>query len=308
MSSNIFTSESHNWGTAVHETAHAIFRLSDEYNGCVCFEAERGANMFETPEACAAFNRAHNFSEPECNIIEGYNAQKWYSPERRVLFKTKEECWEYNRKNDLPIKSCQTFVDQEGTWFRSVYGVCIMQDDGDRRVNHFQQTCQVIIKDYYETLEADILTATSLPETTLLSNMFGYEPVAVLEMEQKNLTDVNLKVKDMVYGVPTKNILRHGTMDLEFKNRKGELLHHICMNRPTEIAFYGAHGKNKKEVMREGSCILLVPVKKELAQATIKTRVRESDGIAMRSVDSHLKFEFDIFEKIKKEYFELLGN
>ena len=306
LSSNVFTTESHNWGTAVHETAHAIFRLSDEYNGCVCFESERGANMFETAAACAAFNQANNFSEPECNIIEGYDNQKWYSPERRVLFKTEEECWEYNRKNDLPIKSCQTFVDREGTWFRSVYGVCIMQDDGDRRVNDFQRTCQVIINDYYDKLEIDaVATEMSMAETTL-TNMFGYEPVVVLELEQSNLTKMNLKVKDIIYGVPTKNILKHGAMDLEFKGKSGKLVHHLCINRPTEVAFHGANGHNSKEIMRDGSCILLVPFTKELAQATIKSRINPSDGLAIRSAKSEIKFEFDIFEKIKKEYFELL--
>lgn len=307
LSSNVFTSEAYNWGTAVHETAHAIFRLSDEYNGCVCFESERGANMFESAEACEEFNQKNNFSKPECNIIEGYDNQKWYSPERRVLFKTEEECFQYNRENNLPIKSCQTFIDQEGTWFRSVHGVCIMQDDGDRRVNNFQRTCQVIINDYYEILEAEPIAAATLPTTTLFNNMFGYEPVVVLEMEQKKLTDLNLKVKDIIYGVPTKNILRHGAMDLEFKGQSGEMVHHLCINRPTEVAFHGASGKNSKEVMRKGSCILLIPFNKDLAQVTIKTRVRSDDRLAIRGTKPELKFEFDLFEKIKKEYHELLN-
>ena len=307
LSSNMFTSESHNWGTAVHETAHAVFRLSDEYNGCVCFEAERGANMFESATACEEFNRENNFSNPECNIIAGHDNQAWFSPERRVIFKTEEECWEYNRANNLPIKSCQTFINSEGTWSRSVYGICIMQDDGNRRVNNFQRTCQVIIKDYYEILEADVLAIASLPKTTV-QNMFGYEPVVVLEMEQNNLKEINLNVKDMIYGVPTKNILRHGEMNLEFTNRTGEMMHHLCIDRPTDVAFYGGLGKNGEEVLREGSCILLVPFKKELSQAIIKPRVKKTEELAIKSVQPNLQFEFDLLEKIKKEYLELLGN
>ena len=75
---NLFTAESYNFGTAIHESAHAIFNLSDEYDLCACFEHPDGANMFSSLKGCQDFNKANGFPVSDCTPLEHLNGQSWY--------------------------------------------------------------------------------------------------------------------------------------------------------------------------------------------------------------------------------------
>ena len=52
---NLFTSEYYNFGTAVHETGHAVFNFYDEYNSCACTQRQNGKNVFNELVDCQDF-------------------------------------------------------------------------------------------------------------------------------------------------------------------------------------------------------------------------------------------------------------
>ena len=179
---NFFTSESYNHGTAVHETAHAIFNLSDEYDQCACFENPRGANVFASLHNCQSFNKKHGFPEEECSSIKHVNGKDWYMSETNVYFTSEAACMSYNTEQGYQKSSCERFIDIEGNqWYRSLEGLCIMQDDGDEIVRDFKRTCGRIIENYYDKLRNK--QGSFLANQEMQENIFGYEPVVLMELQ-----------------------------------------------------------------------------------------------------------------------------
>ena len=66
-----------NWGTAVHECGHAIFHLSDEYEGCACFQADGQSNVFRERAECEAWNMANGFPTASCYELTDVYARSW---------------------------------------------------------------------------------------------------------------------------------------------------------------------------------------------------------------------------------------
>ena len=200
LAHDVFTAESFNWGTAVHETAHAIFNLSDEYEGCACFEGEGGGNMFKSLAACKAFNSKHGFDPNDCSELINYQGVKWYMSEKSVLFDTEIACQAFNRNNGFEVESCSRFININGQmYFRSEAGLCIMQDDGDRIVRKFQPTCATLIQQYYDQLAPIAMYSVgAVPGEQ--SNYYGYEAVVAMELSIKN-GDWGLEVEEVCYGV-----------------------------------------------------------------------------------------------------------
>ena len=182
VTNTLFTSESYNIGTAVHESAHAVFKLSDEYDQCACFETGDWSNVFQSIDKCIDFTRENGMSVAACRKVVSYSGSEWYTPEENTFFSSPEACRNYNLNNNISPDSCVTFIDfmgQRSYW--AFKGTCIMHDDGDHVIRQFQDVCGSIIKKYYERLENDDLAVIPFSNNTILSenadNMFGYEKV-----------------------------------------------------------------------------------------------------------------------------------
>ncbi|MEM6964535.1 MAG: hypothetical protein AAF573_07210 [Bacteroidota bacterium] len=312
LSNNTFTTEVYNHGTAVHEAGHAIFRLSDEYDGCACFQTEMGANVFDSMEGCEAFNAVYNLPNPECNLLKGFNNQPWYMPEKNVLFKTERECREFNVTNGFPRDSCQIFITNEGRFYRAFKGVCIMQDDGDRRVNSFQRVCQIAVENYYAELD-DLLVdggasgvPTDLPSTILLPNMFGYEAVIAVEVVHKENADYDLKVLEVQYGVPTKNFLRDREIDVKFMTASENTVSRISIDDPSKVLFHGKEGGSNIEQIGDGSCVIVIPFDTDLNMASLDYLSDTGGDFTVKGISKKIHQEFGVAEEIKKCYSRFL--
>ena len=247
LAQNVFTSESYNHGTAIHETGHAIFNLSDEYNGCACFESDTGLgkNVFSSRSACEDFNHTRGFGDSNCTEITGYNGIPWYMSERNVYFPTREICQDFNRTNGYPLESCITFQDVDGQIsYRSNGGLCIMQDDGDDIVRDFQQTCGSLISDYYERLDnATLAVAPSSQQ----DNTYGYEKIALLELENHN-GNWDMELETVRYGIPAKDRISPDAYTLSVVGNDDQLTYATSLDRPTRVKFEGGDQDHHKTV------------------------------------------------------------
>lgn len=242
---NFFTSETYNHGTAVHETAHAVFNLSDEYDLCACFEHPDGANVFNSLKGCQKFNVANNFPKEECTIIEHLNGKDWYMSEKDVYFKTREACEAYNVDNGYGKNTCERFIDVDQTnWYRSLEGLCIMQDDGDEEIRDFKRTCSSIIDRYYTKLRGDAGGFMANQEE-MQENIFGYEAVVLMEL-QTHQSQVAFEVKETIQGVPNKNLTTRAALQLEFSDTNGQPKHSVSFAAPNEVFL---HGETSEELI-----------------------------------------------------------
>ena len=141
VANTLFTSESYNLGTAVHETSHAVLKLSDEYDQCACFSTGDWSNVFRTLEDCQNFATEHGIPAGQCRQVVSANGERWFTPEVNTFFKSPEECIGFNLDNGIPQDSCATFIDFDGSRsYWAFLGTCIMHDDGDRQIRQFQTT------------------------------------------------------------------------------------------------------------------------------------------------------------------------
>lgn len=238
---NLFTSEVFNHGTAIHETAHAIFNLSDEYDRCVCFENPTGANVFSSLKTCRAFNKANGFSMSDCTAIQHLNGKDWYMSEKDVYFQTREECEAFNAENGYDKAQCERFIDvEERDWFRSLDGLCIMQDDGDNIVRDFKRTCSTIIDNYYAKMQRTTNPLLAVEETQ--ENIFGYEPVIIMELQTVQ-SELTFDAKQITQGVPQKNYMVKKELQLDFYNEDGEHQHSLPLANPGELLIHGEEGE-----------------------------------------------------------------
>ena len=212
LRNNLFTSESHHPGTAIHEMAHAIFKLNDEYERCVCFKSSGAGNMFPTREACSDFNRAHGFHAAETYPVTTAGGTTWYTPERPALFETLEACQTFVLSEGMPREVCSVFVQDGRDLYWAEPATCIMWDDGDAKLRPFQRACSAVIDDYYAQLDQRReLALDRLPERdtrNVVTNIFGFEPVVELVVKlDGDLVDLDLKT--VKYGAPTKAFAAH---------------------------------------------------------------------------------------------------
>ena len=266
LSNNLFTSESDHLGTVVHETAHAIFGLSDEYNGCGCFDGPYGNNMFGTLEACQEFNTSIGQPNTTCTQLENYLQESIWMAEHPARFATLEDCQSFNQSQGFPVDDCGLFLVGNEQWYRANSAICIMQDDGDDILYSFQKVCASIIDQYYQNMESEVL-ALNTKRAEIVSNHFGYEPVILMELDAIG-EEMDLKVKKVNYGIPTKNWKQQQDLNIALKNKLGATQHQVNMSRPGRILI---HSKNKKDVTDEiqsSRCLLNVPYSKNLAKAT----------------------------------------
>lgn len=298
---NLFTSEGYNKGTAVHETAHAIFNLSDEYNGCVCFESPHGSNVFPNESDCENFNERNGFPAKDCSIIRHVNDTDWYMSEKSVLFPTRASCEAFNVANGFPKDHYDILRDIEGIrWYRALGGLCIMQDDGDDVIRDFQRTCGRLIDQYYQRLTD---SEAPLAATTPQENIFGYEEVVLLELTSDDQEGITVAVKAVAFGVPTKDLAPKNYLSLDMMDKKGKEKYHLSINDPGGFRIHAEEEGDTYEHQSRGTCQLAIPYTKDLEKVVCQYETDFNKSWAAKSIKGtkpqQEKMVFDIGKKCK---------
>jgi hypothetical protein len=278
---NTFTSEPYSFGTAVHETGHAIFKLSDEYDGCSCFVAKKPAsnNVFESMSACQTFNAEHGFIQNNCTQLRtgGY---EWYKAEKTPKFATEADCERYNRMKGYPANSCEQWVSAEdGDHFIPKYGQCIMENDGDSETRQFSYACSYLINDYYQKLKQ---YARIAPPSQPLENMYGYEPVAMLALNAQD-DGWDIGIKKVEYGVPTENNVQRNFLDLNFSDGQ-RVVHRLSLDAPGQMLLHGAKARDAQEQTFRPKAIVAIPIDENIENVEAKRVANENTSFVARSV------------------------
>ena len=185
LTNNMFSSEAYNLGTAVHECGHAIFGLSDEYEGCACFQSHRSSNVFRERSACAAWNAEHGFPTEDCYELRDVYERTWYSAEEPVIFDELSACQAFNARKGVDEDSCRSFLAQDNVMrYWAFESTCIMHDDGDDLVRPFQRACREVLSQHYKWLVEPEPWAQDLAYEER-RNVYGYEPVLNLELRRE---------------------------------------------------------------------------------------------------------------------------
>lgn len=263
LAQSVFTSESYNWGTAIHETAHVVFHLSDEYNGCHCFAGAGESNVFQDSTACEVFNARLGQVAGQCTGIRGFDGESWYLPERPPFFATEAKCRAYNLRNGFPVDSCRIFQDINGERsYQAFKGICMMLDDGDDQVPPFRHACAAVIDQYYDQLYPGGGDVGPSVLMEAVDNFFGYEPVMILEVSY-NGTKVEMKLDELRYGVPTKNMIMSKDLQLRLPLKK-KGTYELAIDRPDCIQIHYGQGEVAVETAKEMMpCKVAVPLMEE---------------------------------------------
>ncbi len=298
LAHDVFTSESYNWGTAVHETAHAIFNLSDEYEGCACFETAAGSNVFTSLTECQRFNTDHGFDPDDCTELINFEGIRWFTSEHRALFDTETECQSYNRRNGYRPESCTRFIDVDGiNYFRSEDALCIMQDDGDRLVRNFQHTCSFLIQEYYDKLgELPSLAGSHVPGER--ENYYGYEAVVAFELSVEG-DDWGMELKDVKYGVPNKNFRRGSDLGIKLQDQAGQNQYLTSSDRPDCVHIHGATPGDQITVGGKGRSIVKIPYRATFHRASCELKGAVGAYQAVQTID--------LKDTVEREYRKLKG-
>ena len=86
----------------------------------------------------------NNISIDSFTLLQNYKDENWYMAEEDVVFQTLGDCKAFNIANSFPEMDCGQYQKLDGSiWYRAEHGICIMQDDGDQKVNNFQRYVRV---------------------------------------------------------------------------------------------------------------------------------------------------------------------
>lgn len=298
---NLFTAESYNYGTAIHESAHAIFNLSDEYDLCACFEHPEGANMFSSLKGCQTFNETNGFPVSDCTPLEHLNGQNWYMSEPSVLFNSMTECEAFNAANGFAPGTCERFKDHDGSiYFRALEGLCIMQDDGDAIVRDFKRTCGRVIDNYYAKLTNQATYAFSADLAEDRENIFGYEPVVLMELiTQKE--QLAFKVKGVQQGIPKKNIMERDAIQLDFIQSSGKNCYSISLPTPDHMHIHKDQVEDEIVNLPAVNYTFSVPYYENLQTMICAQHREKNDHFVAKGSDQTVDItRIDLTEPLKK--------
>ena len=255
LSNNLFSAEAHNWGTAIHECGHAIFHLSDEYDGCACFQSHATSNVFRERADCAAWNRSQGFPAGDCYPVSDLYEREWWSAEEPTFFGDAAACRAHNERLGLSPDSCRIFFDEHGAQrYWSFESTCVMHDDGDDAVRPFQRACRRNIDGFYARLRPSRRDGFAGVDAD--AALFGYEPVVVMSMRRDG-DAWSLSVDGVEMGVPSAAEQAAGEVTMRVLDGEGRAL------QTYRLANAGAthrHGDaDAFEVPREGTVRIAVP-------------------------------------------------
>ncbi len=294
---NTFTSEAFNHGTAVHETAHAVFKLSDEYDGCSCFISSGGSNIFESLKTCRDFNAQHGFPMSECTKITT-GGRHWYKSEKTPTFKTETDCENYNRLFGYKEGSCSLWLTSEGQVYIPNYGQCIMENDGDTEVRYFRGACSKLIDLYYQKLE--LQNESNAPLALGRENIYGYEPVILLSLEPNDET-WGVTVEDVTFGIPTENISKREYLDLEIKDGEDNVIHNLTLDDPGSILVHSTGNINVEEKITEPKFLIAVPYTASAENVECNRIYDSNGGMTIRGVVPS-KNKFNIKKDVQNKF------
>ena len=221
LSNNLFSAEAHNWGTAVHESGHAIFHLSDEYEGCACFQSHSGSNVFRERVDCVSWNLSQGFPAADCYAISDVYQRSWWSAEEPTFFTDAAACRAHNERQGVNPDSCRVFIDEAGSeHYWAFESTCIMHDDGDDLVRPFQRACRRNIDDYYARMRRQGRGDFAGVDR---ENVYGYEPVVTLSMRRDG-QEWGLDVEGVQLGVPTASEQAAGEVVMRVMDGEGRAL------------------------------------------------------------------------------------
>jgi hypothetical protein len=274
LAQTVFTTESYNYGTAIHEMGHAVFQLSDEYNGCACFQPAEGfSNVFETETACQDFLDQQGLSHQHCQRIISLSAKEWFTPEQNVYFPTEQACQDYNKANGYTTANCITFIEANGKRsFRAEEGLCIMNDDGDAHIYPFQEACMAVVNDYYERWGDQLFVSNGREPAVLSENIFGYEPVVYLTMNEED-GQWSAKVDKIDYGIPAKQNRKGNGARLSFMDNNNLTNYQLQIDRPGEGHFCGGNAGFTSKQSEVIPCMITVPYTETLKEVLIENRL-----------------------------------
>lgn len=275
---NLFTSEPTSFGTAIHETSHAVFKLSDEYDQCSCFMHPFMSNIFSSMEACRQFNIANGFNPDDCNLIVS-SERDWFKSERTPRFLTLELCQNFNaQQKHTKAVGCELVQMDDGLFYIPKHAQCIMENDGNTEVRQFSHTCSFVIDKYYKKLKK---YANLAPPEQSLENMYGYEPVVLIAFNADDENDMGIQVKEVRYGVPTENFSQGNFVDLGFYSGS-DLLHTMSLDDPAQMLIH--HQTNKKQNTQErpfrSKAVVSVPFDERMERVDATPLVAMTNSIA----------------------------
>ncbi len=255
LSNNLFSAEAQNWGTAVHESGHVIFHLSDEYEGCACFQSHAGSNVFRERADCAQWNRANGFAATDCYELADAYQRSWWSAEEPTFFANANACREHNSRLGISPDSCRIFVDEIGRKrFWSFESTCIMHDDGDDQVRPFQRACRKVIDERYAQMRRR--QGTESLAAVGRENIYGYEPVLLMAMHRVG-TEWSVELAEARLGIPSASSQAAGEVTMRVLDADGQTL---VGYRLANAGAVHAHGpEDAFAVPEEGTVWLSVP-------------------------------------------------
>ena len=306
LSNNLFSAESYNHGTAVHECGHAIFHLSDEYGGCACFQTHASSNVFREAADCAAWNRANGFPAADCYELRDLYDRAWYSAERPTFFATKDECRDHNRALGMSGDSCRTFIDKRGdVKYWAFESTCIMHDDGDDLVRPFQRACGRVIEGFYEELPRGggtlaqavgerprSASAEAQVGLARYENVYGYEPVVHLAMRREGQR-WSVAVEGASQGVPTPPRAAGGEVSMRLLDAEGHALATYQLASPGAVHVHAA--EDAFAVPDAGAVRIAVPANNRLTTVACEfDRNRAARGATFGVPAYRQGFTFDV--------------
>ncbi len=296
LSNNLFSAEAQNWGTAIHESGHAIFHLSDEYGGCACFQSHASANVFRERKDCARWNTAEGFPATDCHeLVDVYN-RSWWSAEESTFFATLEGCSAHNERRGLSPDSCRVFVDEVGReQYWSFESTCIMHDDGDDVVRPFQRACRRVITERFAAMRQ--LRGEDRFVAVERQNIYGYEPVILLAMHREG-TVWSVELQQAAMGVPSSVMQAAGEVTMRVLDSEGQL---VAGYQLANAGVVHSHGEGDTfTVPEEGTVRLAVAGTPRMERISCEynrdAHDRTPDATPSRYVDG---FSFEIGDRVR---------
>ena len=291
LSNNLFSAEAQNWGTAVHESGHAIFHLSDEYEGCACFQSHAGSNVFRERSDCSRWNLANGFPAKDCYELFDIYKRSWWSAEEPTFFDDVKACRAHNARLGLSPDSCRVFVDEVGReHYWSFESTCIMHDDGDDQVRPFQRACRKLIDDRYAHMRrAPLNDGFAAAER---QNIYGYEPVVLMAMHRAG-TQWSVDVDRVAMGVPSATSQAAGEVTMRVMDGEGQVLDAYQLANAGTVHSHGEEDKFK--VPEEGTVWLAIPASARIERISCEynrdAHARTPDATPSRYTDG---FTFEV--------------
>ena len=277
LANNFFTAESHNFGTAVHEAAHTIFKLSDEYEDCVCFEVNSSTgNVFSQRRDC---ENASPGAMP-CRPVQTSRGETWYTYEDKPTFNSKAECESYNRRKGISNVECIGWFENGKQYFLSEPATCVMWDDGDRQVRDFMPACASVVARFYDQLErGNFVDSPAASDRSTISygerqaNIFGYERVVRLECTNNDV-EWNVRVDAVKYGVPNKNFISGRDVNLAVKDKSGATTYELSVDYPDYVYFHAGGVADSLRQLGGGQMFLNVPYDPTIANIAVDRKIK----------------------------------